>query len=283
MAASIGNTVIDNSQTVEDIEIDLLLDGICRRYGEDFRAYERRSLRRKAFDFMQARGLETISALQNLVLHDPIAASGLCQAFVMRQSALFDDVDEFSALRDMIGSLLGSYVAPKIWIAECLCAEEVYSFAILLMEEGHYDKSLIFATCSNEAVLQEIMKGAFSPDRIAAYEENYRQSGGRRSFAEYYEIRDGRAVFLKSLQSRIIWAQYNLCTDSSFNEFQFISCRKSYSQFGKPLQRRILGLFHDSLSRFGILNVNANIEIECSPLLMNYKELGRRSIYRRTI
>jgi chemotaxis protein methyltransferase CheR len=283
MAASIGNTVDDISQTVEDIEIDLLLDGVFRRYGEDFRAYEQRSLRGKMYEFMQARGLETVSALQNLVLHDPLAASDLCQAFVMRQSALFDDVDEFSALREMVGSLLGSYVAPKIWIAECLCAEDVFSFAILLTEAGHFDKSLIFATCSNEALLQEIKKGEFSPDRIPAYEENYRQSGGRRSFADYYEIRDGRAVFLDSLQSRIIWAQYNLSTDSSFNEFQFISCRKSYSTFGKSLQRRILGLFHDSLSRFGILNVPAGSELEFSSLLMHYKELGRRGIYRRTI
>lgn len=272
----------DIGPDIEDVEIDLLLEGICRRYGEDFRAYERHFLRRKAIDFMHARGLDTISALQNLVLHDTAAASDLCQAFVVQQSAIFDDVDEFKALRDKIGPLLGSYVAPKIWIAECLCAEEVFSFAILLMEEGHYDRSLIFATCSNEAVLQEIKKGAFSPDRIAAYEENYRQSGGRRSFAEYYEIRGDRAVFHESLHSRIIWAQYNLCTDSSFNEFQFISCRKSYASFGKPLQRRILTLFNDSLSRFGILNVDAGIDTECSSLFMNYRELGRRSIYRRT-
>lgn len=272
----------DISADIEDVEIDLLLDGMCRRYGEDFRAYERYLLRRKAVDFMHARGLTTLSALQNMVLHDQVAASDLCQAFVMQQSAIFDDVEEFNVLRDKIGSLLGSYVAPKIWIAECLCAEEVFSFAILLMEEGHYDRSLIFATCSNEALLQVIKTGAFSPDKIAAYEENYRQSGGRRSFGEYYEIRGDRAVFLESLQSRIIWAQYNLCTDSSFNEFQFISCRKSYSSFGKAPQRRILALFNDSLSRFGILNVDAGIEAESSPLFMNYKDVGRPGIYRRT-
>lgn len=283
MAASIGITVNDSGQTVEDVEIDLLLDGIFRRYGEDFRAYEQRLLRQKTAGFMQARGLETISALQNLVLHDPSAASDLFQAFVMQHSALFDDPAEFNVLRGMIGSLLGTYVAPKIWIAECLCAEEVFSFAILLMEEGHYDRSLIFATCSNEAVLQEIREGTFPRERIAEYEKNYWQSGGRRSFSEYYEIRDGRAVFLESIHSRIIWAQYNLCTDSSFNEFQLISCRKSYAEFSKPVQRRMLGLFHDSLSRFGILNVAAGIELECAPQLLHFKELGQRGIYRRAI
>lgn len=283
MAVPLDHNVNVNSLDIEDVELDLLLDGMHRRYGEDFRAYERRFLRKKTFDFMHARGLETVSALQNLVLHDQAAASALCQAFVMQQCMLFDDADEFNALRGMIGPLLGSYVAPKIWIAECLSAEEVFSFAILLTEEGHYDKSLIFATCSNEAVLQEIKKGTFPLDRIAAYEENYRQCGGRRSFSEYYQVRDGRAVFLDSLQSRIIWAQYNLCTDSSFNEFQLISCRKSYANFGMPLQRRILHLFNDSLSRFGILNVAADVEIEYSPLFMNYKELGRRGIYRRAI
>lgn len=268
---------------IADIELDLLLDGMHRCHGEDFRTYERRFLRRKAFEFLQARGLGTVSALQNLVLHDAGAAAELCQAFVTQQSALLDDAEEFKTLRGMIGPLLGSYAAPKIWIAECLSAEEVFSFAILLMEEGHYGRSLIFATCSNEAVLQEIRKGEFALDRIAIYEENYRQSGGRRSFRDYYAIREGRAVFLESLQSRIIWAQYNLCTDSSFNEFQLISCRKSYANFGMPIQRRIFHLFHDSLSRFGILNVAAGSGIERVPLFMHYKAMERDGIYRRAI
>ena len=58
-------------QTLEQLEIELLLEAIYRRYGFDFREYAPASLRRRVWRRVHAEGLDSISGLQERVLHDP--------------------------------------------------------------------------------------------------------------------------------------------------------------------------------------------------------------------
>lgn len=276
------STPSNESWRREDVEMDLLLEGLFRLHDADFRTYDRRSLKQKTAGFIAGLGIRSVPALLAEVLQDAATARALCRALVAQETAFFGDAQESLALRSLIASSLGTYAAPKIWLAECLSAEEVFAFAILLAEEGQYDRSLIFATCSNEALLQDIKDGAFPLDRLPAYEESYRRAGGKASLQDYVAERDGRAMFSDALRSRIIWAQYNLGTDSSFNEFQLISCRRSFSDFNASLRRRTLALFHESLSTFGILDVPVPDDIESFPLLMKYRVLERSGIYRRS-
>ena len=44
----------DIGEEVETIEVDLLLEGIFRRYGYDFRNYARMSVRRRLLQFLPA-------------------------------------------------------------------------------------------------------------------------------------------------------------------------------------------------------------------------------------
>ena len=61
---------IQQSQSVEDIEIDLLLEGIFRQYGFDFRNYARSSLRRRVRNFIHDERIGSVSLLQDRILHD---------------------------------------------------------------------------------------------------------------------------------------------------------------------------------------------------------------------
>ena len=71
----------------------------------------------------------------------------------------------------------------------------------------------------------------------------------RRSIQDSWSIRN------TALQNRITWAQYNMVTDASFNEFQMIVCQRALPDFGPLLRQRVLRLFHDSLSLFGVLGL----------------------------
>src|SRR5579871_913741 len=55
---------------LDALELDLLLEGIFRHYGYDFRQYARASLRRRVASVLEAEGLQTISRLQDRILHD---------------------------------------------------------------------------------------------------------------------------------------------------------------------------------------------------------------------
>lgn len=59
-----------SSMMLEDIEINLLLEGIYRYYGFDFRNYSRVSITRRIWHIAYIEGVKSISALQDKVLHD---------------------------------------------------------------------------------------------------------------------------------------------------------------------------------------------------------------------
>jgi chemotaxis protein methyltransferase CheR len=284
MAASLADSTAADMQTLEDVEIDLLLEGVFRYFGHDFRGYRRELLRERLRALMRNARLPTISALQERILHDRAMRDHFLHALASRRGALFDDADYFHALRNVAVPLLRSCPSPRIWIAECLSSEEVCSLAILLAEEQLYDRTQIFATAANEAVLQEAKLGAFELDRLPQYAENYRRSGGRTQLADYVGRSGEQGMFSEAIRGNVTWAQYNLATDASFNEFQLIVCRHALSDFGASLQRRTLQLFHDSMPLFGILSVGEKTAIAAPPFVVCYKTLSEQhGLYRRVV
>ena len=167
--------------------------------------------------------------------------------------------------------------------AESTSAEDVFALVILLIEEALYDKTLIFVTAADEPLLSETRLGAFPAERMAGYDAGYRASGGTGSLADYCDLRDGHTmVFAAPLRRNLIWAQYDLVTDRSFNEFQFMSCRRVLPEFGMSLRRRALQLFADSLAPFGILSVDTADELDAVQMAMQFQAVSRdHGLYRR--
>ena len=274
--------MLDSAEEIEELEIDLLLEAILQRSGLDFRGYLREPLRHKLRAFMQASAFATVSAVQERILHDTDAMRCLLRMLGKRPGTLFSDPKHFIALRESLGSWLRSRPSPRIWIAECVNAEDVFGIAILLKEEEVFDRTQIFATCANEDLLFEASQGKIPASQLDDYERNYRTGGGRRPLREYLGEQDGQPAFLAELGGNVVWAQYNLTTDASFNEFEMIVCRDTLGEFGSALKRRSLQLFHESLARFGILSVDGLDNPESEPSIAGYTSIQREAgLFRR--
>ncbi|HEY0846432.1 MAG TPA: CheR family methyltransferase [Noviherbaspirillum sp.] len=272
----------DITLDVEDLEIDLLLEAVFRRYGHDYRRYRRAPIRDRLRAVMRNAGLQTVSALQDRVIHDPASARALLRALSERPVGLFEDADYFHALRAAMVPLLRSYPSSRVWVAECVSAEDVGALSIVLAEEQLHDKTQIFATAESEVLLEEARSGCFPRERLAEYEENYRRSGGKESLAAYCVQEDGSAAFSGQLRSNITWAQHSLATDASFNEFQLILCRRALSDYGDGLRRQVLQLFYDSMSYFGVLSVNGGAHVNAAPFVGRYAPIAEeQGLYRR--
>jgi chemotaxis protein methyltransferase CheR len=243
----------------EELEVELLLEALFQRFGFDFRGHERAPLRRKLRLLMQKRGLRTVSALQESVLHHPGAAAALLRALAPAHASLFDDPVHAASVRAVLTCSLRACALPKVWLVECAGAEEAWSLAILLAQEQLHQRTEIFVTMANADMLDEADRASMPMERMAGCQENFLKSGGRGTLADYFEVQGKRATLLPDLRRRIIWAQYNLVTDASFNEFQLILCQHALPEFGPALRQRVLGLFHDSLARFGVLGIGAEL------------------------
>jgi chemotaxis protein methyltransferase CheR len=268
--------------TVEALEVDLLLEAVFRHHGYDFREYARTSIRRRIAALMQREGLTTVSALQDRVLHEPGMWERLLQGISVSVSSMFRDPHFFLAFRRHLVPVLRTYPFIRIWQAGCSLGEEAYSLAILLQEEGLYDRSLIYATDINEATLRQAREGIFAADQIQKFTHNYVLAGGSRSFSEYYTARYEFALMRPSLQQNIVFSQHNLVSDGAFNEFNVILCRNVMIYFNRALQERTHALFHGSLSMFGTLGLGSRESLRFLPQERLYQPLlPNEKLYRK--
>ncbi|WP_414552362.1 CheR family methyltransferase [Anabaena sp. CCY 0017] len=268
--------------SLEDIEIKLLLEGIYQYYGYDYRNYALSSLKRRIKNFMQLEGLSNISALQERLLHEPNCIARFLLSVTVNVTSMFRDPGFYLAFRNQVIPLLRTYPFIRIWHAGCSTGEEVYSMAILLQEEELYHRCRIYATDANEQVLLSAKNGIFPLKRMQEYTQLYLKTGGKRSFSEYYTAAYDNAVFRASLRDNVIFAQHNLATDSSFNEFNVIFCRNVLIYFNQILQKQVHELFYNSLCTFGILGLGRQESLKFTSYEQYYDEIAQgEKLYRR--
>ena len=267
---------------LERLEIELLLEAVYRHYGYDFRQYAFSSLRRRLKKRLEAEGLGTFSQLQDRVLHDPTAMEGMLRDMSVNVTGMFRDPTFFLALRQKVVPLLRTYPFVRIWHAGCATGEEVYATAILLEEEGLYDRARIYATDLNVHALDRAKAGIFPLARMREYTASYQQAGGLRSFSEYYTANYDAALFDSRLRRNVLFAQHNLATDTSFSEFNVIFCRNVLIYFDRRLKARTLKLFADSFAPFGIMCLGRRESLRFTEVEHDYDEIdAKERIYRR--
>jgi len=267
---------------LEAIEIGLLTEGIYRHYGFDFRDYSLPSLKRRVWKRVYAEGLGTVTGLLEKVLHDPASMERLLLDLSINTTAMFRDPTFYLSFRQKIVPLLRTYPFIRIWHAGCSTGEEVYSMAILLQEEGVYDRCRVYATDINEAVLQRASEGIFPLNTMQENTSNYIAAGGTGTFSEYYTARYDYAIFRPSLRENVVFAQHNLVTDASFNHFNVILCRNVLIYFNNALQDRVLRLFLNSMEMFGILGLGKKETVRYSAVQGSFEEIdSEERLYRR--
>lgn len=267
-----------------DLEIRLLLLGVYERYGYDFRGYAAESIKRRVGGRLPEEGLGTISALQERVLRDPACMQRLLSALSAPVTQMFRDPGFFAAFRRHVVPRLRTYPFVRIWVAGCASGEEAYSLAVLLLEEGMYDRCRIYATDMNEALLDRARSGIYSLTHMRQNTANYHQAGGAGTFSSHYVANYDRAIFRPGLRRRIVFAQHNLVTDASFNEFNVIWCRNVLIYFERDLQTRVHALLDASLMRSGFLGLGDRESLAFTPLAAHYEALDpREKLYRKVV
>jgi chemotaxis protein methyltransferase CheR len=269
---------------LEDIEVGLLLEGLYRAYGFDFREYSRASIKRRILEMMGAEKLPTVSALQNRMLHDAACLDRLLLGLSVHATTMFRDPSFYLTFRKQVVPLLRTYPTVQIWVAGCSTGEEVYSLAILLQEERLYKRSRIYATDISHAVLRKARDGIFPLAAMRDYTSNYHQAGGAGEFSDYYTAQYDSAIFSSALKSNIVFSEHNLATDGSFNEFQVILCRNVMIYFNKDLQARVHNLLYDSLSMFGVFGLGNKESLKFTPRAPFYEHLNDNDkLYRKVM
>jgi chemotaxis protein methyltransferase CheR len=243
----------------QHLEVTLLLEALYQRFGHDYRAYDRPAVQRKLRPLMDSRALATVSALQEQLLHEAGVVQELLRALAVEPGGLFDDPAFIGELRSVLAPGLRAWAVPKVWLAECASACDAWALAIVLAEQHLDARTDIVATVANEELMQEMRDATVPADTLAIWLGQYQAGGGTGDLASFFDIVEDRARLCARLRARITWFHFSLATDASFNEFQAILCARALPDFGPHLRRRALGVFHDSLARFGVLAIDRQL------------------------
>jgi chemotaxis protein methyltransferase CheR len=273
-----------NNNEIEQIEIDLLLDCINKRWGYDFRSYARASIDRRIRHFKTLTQSTSIAAMIPEIIHNESFFSSMINIFSIPVTEMFRDPEVYLAIRQKVVPYLKTYPHIKIWSAGCATGEEVYSLAILLKEEGIYDRSTIFATDYNDVALQTAKQGIFPIARMKEFTANYQSAGGLKSFSDYYHSDQESIIINQSLKNRITFSNYNLVTDTVFGEMHLIFCRNVLIYFNSELQTRVHQLFNESLTLGGFLCLGNKESLRFSDIELYFKVCDEKMrIYQKVL
>lgn len=260
-------------EDVRDVEVALLLQGIYKQYGYDFRHYSRAHMKRRILHRMGKENIESVSLFQHKILHDDGYFRSVLPEFSINVTEMFRDPDFFAYFRQEVVPFLATYPRLKIWHAGCASGEEVYSMAILLKEEGLYDRATIYATDFNDNILKVAREGIYPISDIRDYTKNYIAAGGKSAFSDYYVAKYEAVMMDKGLKENISFLNHNLVTDGVFGEMDLILCRNVLIYFDRALQNHVLNLFGESLSRTGTLCLGTKETMDYSEAVRQFNTL----------
>lgn len=258
---------------IEQIELRLFAEGVYQRYGYDYRNYSPASLSRRVRALMDQTGHKRVVDMLPAMLDDPGFLPLLVDAMSIPVTEMFRDPEFFRVLRSEIIPYLKTFPFVRIWHAGCATGEEAYSLAIILQEEGLYDRATIFATDINPTVLDKAREGIYALEAVKAYTGNYQKAGGKAAFSDYYHADYDSAIMDRTLRRNITFALHNLATDGVFSEMHLILCRNVLIYFDRTLQDRVLRLFDESLTHGGIMALGSKESITFSDVSRNFEEL----------
>ena len=272
---------MEGDQDVDSIEVRLLLEAIHAKYGYDLREYSAPTVKRRVQGVLARTGLPHLGELIHQVLVDPNLFARVLNDLTVRVSDMFRDPEFYRTFRSRVVPILRSYPLLRIWHAGCAAGEEAYASAILLQEEGLYDRTQIYATDLSPQAIADAKHGVYGAERMAGFADNYAKAGGTRDFSEYCTAAYGGIAMTDSLRRNILFFQHNLVSDHVFAEMHVVFCRNVFIYFAPELRTRVVSKFAHSLCAGGFLCLGSSEQLPRSALPAQFTELaaGER-IYR---
>jgi chemotaxis protein methyltransferase CheR len=255
---------------LESIEIQLLIEGVRRHSGVDLEEYSGTALRRRIWGAVKTEKTRTISGLLEKLLHDAEVFHRFLDGLVTSEPS---GPGFFRLLRNEIAPRLRTYPFVKIWQAGCDSLRDLYFTAIILHEEGLYEKSTIYATDVSETNLQRARDGQVALHGARELDRIYRESGGRGKLSEYFSGGRATGIFKPQLRRNMVFSQHNLATDGSFNEFNAILCRQLLDPLSDESRLHAHDVLYHSLIMFGALALGPRESVRNTPHARAYEEL----------
>ncbi|CAK0753015.1 two-component system, chemotaxis family, CheB/CheR fusion protein [Gammaproteobacteria bacterium] len=236
-------------------DLDNVFTLIRAHSGSDFSLYKKSTVLRRIERRMGIHQLVQISDYVVYLRQNSQELTILFKELLIGVTNFFRDPPAWAVLQEQgLPALLAAHPegrALRAWVAGCSTGEEAYSLAMLFMEVMEKIKppapfSLqIFATDLDADAIDKARQGYY-PANIVADVSPTRL--GR------FFVEDGNGYRInKEIREMVVFAPQNLIMDPPFTKLDILTCRNLLIYFSQELQKKLLPLFHYSLTPGGFL------------------------------
>ena len=243
---------------VDIADLKRISDLIYERYNYDFRNYAMSSFKRRVVRILELKKLSLPSLIHKLNETPPFIQEFIDELTV-NVTEMFRDPGLWTVMRREVIPELRLRKRPfRIWHAGCSSGEEVLTMCILLKEMNALQDASITATDLDLSMLDRAMSGSCPIKNMPINDRNYLNfNGAATSLREYYEEKNGYAVFDPALYQRVYFTPHDLVMGDIFDKFDLILCRNVMIYFNQSLQNEVLKKFHESLNKDGYLSIGS--------------------------
>ena len=223
--------------------------------GHDFSLYKRNTLYRRIERRMGIHQISKMASYVRYLQENSQELELLFKELLIGVTNFFRDPAAWEQLRtEAIPALLASRPpghALRAWVPGCSTGEEAYSLAIVFREaldqfkpKGNFALQ-IFATDLDRDAIDKARQGLF-PENIAADVSPERLSRFFNQDEHGFRVR-------KEIREMVIFAPQDLIMDPPFTKLDIMSCRNLLIYLTPEVQKKLMPLFHYSLTPGGIL------------------------------
>jgi chemotaxis methyl-accepting protein methylase/PAS domain-containing protein len=251
--------------------------------GHDFSLYKRNTLYRRIERRMGIHQIGKMATYVRYLQENSQELDLLFKELLIGVTNFFRDPAAWEQLREhALPELLASRPAGqalRAWVPGCSTGEEAYSLAIVLKEAVEATKPKaqftiqVFATDLDRDAIDKARQGFF-PDNIAADISPERLKRFFSKEENGYRVR-------KEIREMVIFAPQNLIMDPPFTKLDLLSCRNLLIYLTPEVQKKLMPLFHYSLSPGGILFLGSAETVGGSTDLFAPLS-GKSRLFRRT-
>ncbi|MEO8714517.1 MAG: CheR family methyltransferase, partial [Acetobacteraceae bacterium] len=233
--------------------LELVLDVLRARAGQDFRPYKPAMLLRRINRRMSLRNIEELGVYIELLRSDPDEIPALVRDMLISITSFFRDDEAWSAFAEAaITPLVGGRetgAGIRVWVPACATGEEAYSVAMLLIEraeaEGKHFDLKIFASDPQDVNLNTARDGVYPGSGVEMLPPE--------TVRRFFEKLDGAYRVRKELRDLVVFARQDVLRDPPFSRMDLITCRNMLIYIEPDAQTRVIALFHFALRQGGHL------------------------------
>lgn len=251
--------------------------------GQDFTLYKRNTLYRRMERRMGIHQIGKMSGYVRYLQENSQELDLLFKELLIGVTNFFRDPAAWDELRhkvlpELIASRPDGHVL-RAWVPGCSTGEEAYSLAMVFKEV--IEKIMPKRRIKLQVFATDLDKDAVEKARQGLYPENISVDVPPEQMRRFFTKEETGCRVRKEIREMVIFAPQNLIMDPPFTKLDILSCRNLLIYLTAEVQKKLIPLFHYSLSPGGILCLGS------AETIGNYTELftslsGKSRIYRRS-